>query len=129
MVYPTSNIPPYVLKSAFHARGQCYMFGFFKKLVSPFSRLKSAMGQKIRSLFSRGGTEEAYDQLERLLYEADLGAEMAASIVQEVRLHVRKNPQATPDDIIAFVKERLLTLFPETPATLQAKPHVILVVG
>ncbi len=105
------------------------MFGFFKKLVSPFSRLKSAMGQKIRSLFSRGGSEEAYDQLERLLYEADLGAEMAATIVDEVRHHVRKNLQATPDDIIAFVKERLLALFPETPARAQAKPHVILIVG
>lgn len=105
------------------------MFGFFKKLVSPFSRLKSAMGQKIRSLFSRGGTEEAYDQLERLLYEADLGAEMAASIVEEVRLYVRKKPQTSPDDIIAFVKERLLALFPETPQRLQAKPHVILIVG
>jgi len=106
------------------------MFGFFKKFVSPFSRLKSAMGQKIRSLFSRGSTEEAYDQLERLLYEADLGAEMAASIVEEVRHHVRKNPQASPDDIITFVKQRLLTLFPETPAReIQAKPHVILIVG
>jgi len=105
------------------------MFGFFKKLVSPFSRLKSAMGQKIRSLFARGGTEEAFDQLERLLYEADLGAEMAASIVEEVRHHVRKNPQASPDDIIAYVKERLLILFPETPMRAHAKPHVILIVG
>jgi fused signal recognition particle receptor len=105
------------------------MFGFFKKLVSPFSRLKSAMGGKIRSLFSRGSTEEAYDQLERLLYEADLGAEMAGSIVEEVRIYVRKNPKITPDDIIAFVKERLLSLFPEMPTQNLITPHVILIVG
>ena len=105
------------------------MFGFFKKITSPFSRLKAAMGQKIRSLFSRGGTEEAYDQLERLLYEADLGAEMASTIVEQVRSFVRKNPGVTPDDIIAFVKQYLLALFPEVPPTKFASPHIILVVG
>jgi fused signal recognition particle receptor len=108
------------------------MFQFFKKITSPFSRLKAAMGQKIRSLFSRGGTEEAYDQLERMLYEADLGAEMASAIVDQVRGYVRKNPQSTPDDIIAFVKQYLLGLFPQAssnPHQTFASPHIILVVG
>lgn len=105
------------------------MLGFFKKLISPFSRLKSALGQKIRSLFSSGESEEAYDQLERILYEADLGAEMAASLVDEVRAFVKKTPKASSEQIIAFVKERLLACFSEPPATPLSSPHVILVVG
>lgn len=105
------------------------MFGLFKKITSPFARLKSAIGQKIRSLFSGGGTNQAYDELERLLYEADLGADMAASIVDEVRAHVRQKPDASADEILAFVKEKLLALLPKTPPINLASPHVILVVG
>lgn len=99
------------------------MFGFFKKIVSPFARLKLALGQKIQALFSNGINEEAYENLERVLYEADLGAELAASIVKEAR----KVPE---DQIIPFVKERILALFsaPPEPKPLNT-PHVILIVG
>lgn len=105
------------------------MFGFLKKITSPFSRLKAALGQKIRSLFSGGGSEEAYDELERTLYEADLGAEMAASLVDEVRSYVRKNPNSSPDGIIAFVKEKLLAQFPKASMPALHSPHIVLIVG
>jgi fused signal recognition particle receptor len=98
------------------------MFGLFKKIASPFARLKSALGQKIASLFAKGGNEAAYDELERLLYEADLGAEIAASIVKEAR----KVPE---DQIIPFVKETIIKLFSPRPEPILASPHVILVVG
>jgi fused signal recognition particle receptor len=99
------------------------MFGFFKKITSPFTRLKLALGQKIQSLFSNGVNEEAYEDLERLLYEADLGADLAASIVQEAR-------RVPEDQIIPFVKEKILALFsnPPEPKSLNF-PHVILIVG
>jgi len=105
------------------------MFGFLKKISAPFSRLGSTLGQKIRSLFSSGKTEETFEELEKLLYEADLGAEMAASLVGEVRTYVRKAPHATSEEILTLVKERLLALFSEKSAKEHAFPHVILVVG
>jgi len=99
------------------------MFSFLKKITSPFTRIKSALGSKIRSLFSKGVNEEAYEELERLLYEADLGAEMAANIVKDAR----KVPE---DQIIPFVKEKILKLFSAQPEPKPlASPHVILIVG
>ena len=99
------------------------MFGFFKKIISPFSRIKSALARRIGALFSNGVNEEAYDELERLLYEADLGAEVAASIVQAAR----KVPE---DQIISFVKEQILALFINQPEPKPfTSPHVVLIVG
>lgn len=99
------------------------MFSFLKKIVSPFSRITTALGQKIQALFSKGGSEESYEELERLLYEADLGAELAATIVKEAR--------KVPDEqIIPFVKEKILALFSSPPPpNLQTSPHIILIVG
>jgi len=95
------------------------MFGFFK-------RLKSALGQKIRGLFSGGESEEAYEALERVLYEADLGAEMAGKLVDEVRVWRRKHPDGV---VVDFVKQRILSLFNTPSKAVFHSPHVVLVVG
>jgi fused signal recognition particle receptor len=105
------------------------MFKFFKKISSPFSRIKSLLGSKIKNLFSRGYNEEACDDLERLLYEADLGAGLSASIVNELRNFSKKNKDASPEDFLSFVKAHVLSLFKELPKTLLSHPHVILVIG
>jgi len=105
------------------------MFKFLKKIVSPFTRIKSLLGQKIKSLFSKGYNEEACEHLERLLYEADLGAELSSSIVDEVRGFSRKNPNASSEEILHFVKERILSLFKEPPPQKVGALHIVLIVG
>lgn len=105
------------------------MLSFFKKLASPFLKLKSALSQKIRALFSRGYDDTAFDALEQLFYEADLGAATSAELVDKIRTLSRKNPQITTDEILSFVKEELLKLFPPLPDIPLASPHVILMVG
>ena len=106
------------------------MFQFLKKIASPFTRIKSLLGQKIRSLFSGAKDESSFEHLEKLFYEADLGAELSADLVDQVRSYLKKNETATPDQILAFVKEQILSLFPppEEKPPLQT-PHVILIVG
>ena len=104
------------------------MLKFFKKLITPFSKIKSALGQKIRALFSRKLDDSLFQELEQLFYEADLGASMAAELVEKLRSHARKNPD--PDSFLAAVKEELMKVFPkseEKPSA--ASPHVILIVG
>jgi fused signal recognition particle receptor len=105
------------------------MFKFLKKIASPFTRIKSLLGQKIKNLFLGGYNEGACEHLEQLLYEADLGAELAASIVEDVKSFSRKNKTANSEEILAFVKERILSLFQTTPTRTTARPHIILVVG
>jgi fused signal recognition particle receptor len=106
------------------------MLKFFKKLVSPFSKIKSALGQKIRALFSRKLDDSSFEQLEQLFYEADLGASMAAELVEKLKSHARKNPD--PDSFLSAVKEELMKEFRSTeekPAAAMVAPHVILIVG
>lgn len=97
------------------------MFSFFKKILSPLSK-------KIRALFSHGADDAAFDHLEQLFYEADLGATTAAELVEKVRLLYRKNPSITTDQILLSVKQELLQHFHPTPLHYHS-PHVILLVG
>jgi fused signal recognition particle receptor len=105
------------------------MLKFFKKLITPFSKIKSALGQKLRALFSRKLDDSMFRELEQLFYEADLGASMAAELVEKLRLHAHKNPN--PDSFLAAVKEELMNVFPKIidAKISTASPHVILIVG
>jgi fused signal recognition particle receptor len=97
------------------------MFGFFKKILSPFAK-------KIRALFSKAPDEAAFDHLEQIFYEADLGAAAAAELVDKIRALYRKNPEIQTDEILAFVKKELLQdLISHHPT--YSSPHVILLVG
>ena len=97
------------------------MFGFFKKLLSPLSK-------KIRALFSRAPDDSAFDHLEQLFYEADLGAATSAELVDKIRALYRKNPSLNTDQILSFVKQELLQGLSQSPQKLSS-PHVILLVG
>ncbi|MBS0625181.1 MAG: signal recognition particle-docking protein FtsY [Verrucomicrobia bacterium] len=106
------------------------MFGFFKKLAAPFAKMKSFLGQKIKDLFSRGADERAFDELERLFYEADLGAATAAELVDKIRQLSRKKKDLTSDEILSFVKSELLAMLGSPHVSSSSKkPHVILMVG
>ena len=91
--------------------------------------MKSALGNKLRALFSRGPDPAAFEELEQIFYEADLGHKMAAELVEKLRSHAKKNPN--PDSFLALIKEELLkTLGPSTGAPeTNTTPHIILVVG
>ncbi|MES2273338.1 MAG: AAA family ATPase, partial [Chlamydiota bacterium] len=107
------------------------MFDFFKKLISPFAKIKSALSQKIRALFSKAPDEAAFDHLEQIFYEADLGAVISAELVDKIRLLYRKTPDLSTDQILKRVKEELLKVFtPRSKGELKiSKPHVCLIVG
>lgn len=97
------------------------MFRFFKKI-------KSALSQKIRALFSHAPDDASFEHLEQIFYEADLGAATSAELVDQIRDLYRKNPSLTTDQILAFVKEELLKCFTPYAPTIHT-PQVILIVG
>jgi fused signal recognition particle receptor len=105
------------------------MFNFLKKITSPFSKIKSALSQKMRALFSRAPDESAFENLEQIFYEADLGPAVAADLVEKVRIFYRKHPQTDTEQVIRFVKQELLKSFSSHANGLTPAPHVILVVG
>lgn len=97
------------------------MFSFFKKILSPFAK-------KIRALFSKAPDDAAFDHLEQIFYEADLGAATSAELVDKIRSLYRKNPSLTTEEILAFVKQELLRDLATSHPPLHT-PHVILLVG
>ena len=105
------------------------MFGLFKKIISPFSKISSRLGQKIKSLFAKGANDASFDELEKLLYEADVGAEMAADLVEQVKKKVRNQKETSSEEIISYVKSKILESFTHPTDISYYSPHVILVVG
>lgn len=93
------------------------MFSFFKNLT-----------KKIKTLFSKAPDDAAFDHLEQIFYEADLGAATSAELVDKIRALYKKNPSISTDEILSFVKQELLKNL-LTPSIHYKKPHVILLVG
>ena len=113
------------------------MFKFLKASVSKFkkalSKTRSLLTGKLTSLFKDPLSEETYEKLEQILFEADLGSECTLDFVDHVRAFVRKHPNATTPQILETMKERALEIF-EEPSSVKiqeqtAAPHVILIVG
>ncbi len=103
------------------------MFNFIK---SGYKRIRSAFS-KVRSLFSKPINQDTLDQLEELLYEADLGSACVSKFLNSVRLLLRNKPEAPQEEIIACMHKQALEILASTspaPSSTQ-KPHVILIVG
>lgn len=109
------------------------MLNFFKKLLTPFSKIKSTLSTKLRALFSKGLNPSLIEDLEQLFYEADLGAAMAVELAEKVRLFAKKNPDHTSEDILQHLKAELLPLFENAKREMRNAelntPHVVLLVG
>lgn len=106
------------------------MFQFLKKITSPFTKLSSRLGDKIRGLFAKEIDEEAFSKLEQLLYEADLGAELSLYLAEKVRTLLQKRPDLPGDAILQAIRKELLGFFPppQNPESTPT-PYVFLFVG
>lgn len=84
----------------------------------------------MKDFFSGPIDLEKLDELEQILYEADLGAGLAAELTENLKKQLRKNPTASPKELLTSLKEDLLRLFPsEAEDLFTHTPHVVLIVG
>lgn len=111
------------------------MFGFLKsglsKIKKALAKTRSLLGAKLKGLFGGKVDEETLDQLEQILFEADLGSACALHFVDEMRKFSRKNPDSKTDSYIDEMKRLSLAIFAEPPKVTpkEGVPHVILIVG
>jgi fused signal recognition particle receptor len=113
----------------------------FKFLKSSYENVKKAfvktgslIGSKLSALFKGKIDEATLEQLEQLLYEADLGVHYAQQLTERVRQQLRKNPAATSDQLIQEIRLALLQdvqadSIDDAAEVKIGQPHVILVVG
>lgn len=107
------------------------MFGIFKKIKSALTKTRSFLGSKIKALFSSPIDAETLDQLENILYQADIGTKVTQEFVDDLREFLKKHANPTPDEILARMRgfaQDLLDVPPKTtPKT--GEPLVYLIVG
>ncbi|MFA5250337.1 MAG: signal recognition particle-docking protein FtsY [Parachlamydiales bacterium] len=102
----------------------------FQKITRHFIKAGLSLGTKIKKLFSGQVNEALLNDFEKLLFEADLGAEEALKITRQLKDELKKKPQMNTAELINFLKTELADLFPSPPSRqIQARPHVILLVG
>lgn len=102
----------------------------FDKIRSALTKTRAFLGQKIRSLFTKIDLS-TIDQLEQILYEADLGVKTATDLTEKVKSHFLKHPRASSEELITFMQEEMVALFqdPTPTPSFATSPHIILIVG
>ncbi len=111
-------------------------FGFikssFEKVKNALTKTRSLFSTKLKNLFQRKLDDESLDELEQILYEADLGVDLATSLTQKLKEYFHLHPEAKTDELIGFLKSELLAQMNQVqPSSLLdlPLPHVILVIG
>ena len=110
---------------------------FFDKLRDGLSKTRTAMSAKIVAMVSGGARldDEAIDEIEALLIQADVGLETSMEIVDELRERVHQEKiEGGAEGIIELLKSELaqkvdLDKGLDFAGPLPGRPYVILVVG
>lgn len=114
------------------------MLGFFKssyqKIKDSLAKTRSFLGKKLLSLFKQPWTEESFEKLEQILYEADLGTTCSTELTDKVCKFWKKNPHVSQEELIAFLQDEVLKILHVPPKVasktpLPGEPLVILIVG
>ncbi len=111
------------------------MFKFFyHTLKKALSKTRSALSSRIQALLGKPWNEETYEQLEQILFEADLGTKCTSSLIEYLKSHLRtRAPHEIPEILKLLHKHTLLLLSKcPTPSLWQKPPHtpyVFLIVG
>lgn len=114
------------------------MFKFLKsgyeKIKTALSKTRSALSQRIQALFGKPWNDETFDELEQILFEADLGTRCASSFVEHLRSRLRTKPTNDMEEILKIFHDYTLSILntanPLEPKTATAgEPYVYLIVG
>lgn len=114
------------------------MFNFLKsgyeKIKRALGKTHSALSMRIKALLGKPWNEETFDQLEQILFEADLGTQCASFFVDKLRSRLRTSPTNAIQEILKIFHAETLSILstahqvqPKTPAP--GEPHVVLIVG
>lgn len=109
------------------------MPGFWERLKKGMTRTRSGFGDRLRSLFhGRLWKDELWDELEEILYSADLGSVTTEFLLTELRLRVLQHHPTTADEVVNLLASLMQEeLGPSSDAlTLPSGgPYVWLMVG
>lgn len=105
------------------------MLNFIKNLLQ---KTRSQLGSRLRALFGKPWSDETFDELEQILFEADLGAECVTEFVDALKSTFRTRPISRLSDLIDPLKTHALKILNTPPCISPSTTHsllVILIVG
>ena len=112
------------------------MWNFFEKLKTGLSKTHQGFVEKIDQLFlgKKEIDQDVLDELEGLLFEADLGVKTSSQLIEGVRQGLKRGELEEPQKVKEFIKQEILRTLKsgEKPLSVdfsQTKPFVMMVVG
>ena len=112
------------------------MWGFFDKLKKGLSKTHQGFVEKIDRLFLGKKTidQELLNELERVLFEADLGVKTSGQLIEGVQQGLKRGELQDPDKVKEYIQQEIFRILQsgETPLSInfsQIKPFVFMVVG
>lgn len=112
------------------------MFSFLKtgynSIKQALGKTRTALSLRLQALFSKPLTDESFEELEQILFEADLGTACAQDFIDHLKQEMKKRPLQTTQEILPLFHAYALTLLQSTtppPPPHSTSPHVILIVG
>ncbi|MGM0439535.1 MAG: signal recognition particle-docking protein FtsY [Chlamydiota bacterium] len=104
------------------------------KVKQALSKSHSFLGKRLRSLVGKPLDEDTLEELEEILYEADLGVENAVNLVDKVRKILTDDPKLSIERVIKIIEQEIEKLLQEDADSSLAEapegePTVIMVVG
>ena len=103
----------------------------FQKIKQALAKTRRFLASKLSQFFSKPIDLERLDELEQILYEADLGVTLAQELTEKIKQRLTQNRSISSDELLNSLKEDLMNLFPITnlDEKLPANPYVVLIVG
>ncbi len=106
----------------------------YQKVKKALSKTRSHLSSRLHALFGQPWDEKTFEQLEQILYEADLGTTCAADFVDTLRRFLRNTPDAPFDKILQTMRQHSLEILKRPPRVLPKQPSpgeplVVLIVG
>jgi fused signal recognition particle receptor len=112
------------------------MWTIFDKLKKGLSKTHQGFVEKVDRLFLGKKTidQDLLDELEGLLFEADLGVKTSSQLIDGVRQGLKRGELQEPEKVKEFIKQEIFRILKsgEKPLAidfLQTKPFVFMVVG
>ena len=112
------------------------MLGFIEKLKKGLSKTHQGFVEKMDRLFLGKKTidQELLDELEGLLFEADLGVKTSGQLIEGVRQGLKRGELQEPEKVKEYIKQEILRTLKsgEKPLSIdfsRTKPFVMMVVG
>lgn len=104
----------------------------WSSLRSVLRSTRSALTDRIKTLFGKKVDEALIEELEEILFEADLGVPTVQDLIKETRSVLQEAPETTVEQLLATLEEKLVQEVSHLSFELRENnngPTVILIVG